>query len=57
MEFSGHFYSDGTCECPFLGKCFECGKECTDHDLVADVYWCEDCMSSNFLKYGLGLEK
>jgi hypothetical protein len=39
-----HWKSDGTCNCPLIGKCFECGKSVTDHDLVADCYWCNACI-------------
>jgi hypothetical protein len=38
---------DGTCECPIEGKCFECGSPCTDHDLVADYYWCDACIGQH----------
>jgi hypothetical protein len=26
------------------GNCCECGIACSDHDLVADVWWCGDCI-------------
>lgn len=40
-----HFAADGSCSCTFDGKCCECGKPCNDHDLVADWWWCGECIN------------
>jgi len=52
---SDHWKKDGTCDCEIVGKCCECGADCTDHDLVGNqielgfpVLWCADCMNKAF---------
>ena len=45
MSLNNHWRPDGTCDCPFDGQCGECHKPCNDHDLVADWYWCAECIN------------
>lgn len=45
MKMAQHWRPDGTCDCPFDGTCCECGKLCNDHDLVADWWWCGECIN------------
>ena len=51
---------DGTCNCPLDGLCCECGKPCSDHDLVGNqielgfpVYWCSECIDKHLVEDGL----
>jgi hypothetical protein len=46
-RLKNHFRPDGTCDCPMDGKCCECGKPCNDHDLVADTWWCGECIDKH----------
>ena len=48
-----HYGGDPECECPYDGKCCECGKPCNDHDLVADWYWCNECITRHLDEDGL----
>lgn len=55
-----HFNPDGSCDCPRDGKCSECGKPCSDHDLVGNqtefgfpVYWCGICINRHLDEDGL----
>lgn len=49
-----HFTPDGSCSCPITGTCHECNKPCTDHDLVADYYWCSECLDRSWENYQEG---
>jgi hypothetical protein len=47
-------FTNGTCPCPLDGNCCECGKACSDHDLVGNqvelgfpVYWCNECIGKH----------
>lgn len=42
-----HWRPDGSCDCPLTDVCGECGKPVTDHDLVADWYWCGQCINKH----------
>lgn len=47
-----HFRNEeGTCNCPITGNCFKCQTPCTDHDLVADYYWCNTCINKTLDNY------
>ena len=50
-----HWKPDGTCDCPIVGPCSECGSPCTDHDLVGNqtelgfpVLWCSQCINRHW---------
>jgi NTP pyrophosphatase (non-canonical NTP hydrolase) len=52
-----HFV-DGKCDCPAVGQCSECGKDCTDHDLIGNqvelgfpILWCGECMNKSLDGY------
>lgn len=49
-KYRDHFRPDGSCDCPMDGKCIECGRACNDHDMVADWWWCGDCVNRSFVQ-------
>lgn len=55
MSVQEHYDANGKliCDCPVTGECFECHTPCTDHDLVADWYWCNTCTNRSLDAYFL----
>lgn len=53
MAYQDHYDGQGNliCDCPKDGVCCDCGKSCTDHDLVADQYLCRECLDKSWAEY------
>lgn len=56
MVPSNHWDKTGNCSCPKIYPCAECGKFCTDHDLMCDIYICKECFSKSWKELQASLE-